>query len=45
MKIHIKKWFILDRKGIMWEFDATNEDVTEEELGECISEQIYGDNK
>ena len=45
MKIHIRKWFIVDRKGIMWELDATNENVTERELCECISEQIYGDNE
>lgn len=43
MEIKIKTWGMFDSNGkLMWILDNSDLDVSDDELCECISEQIYG---
>ncbi len=42
----INKWHMLNHnRELLWTLDTAKLDVTDNELCECISEQIYGDLK
>ena len=46
--IKIRKWFIFTEWGvntIPYILDLSKEDVSNDEIALCISEQIYGDKK
>ena len=46
--IKIRKWFIFTEWGVTaipYVLDLSNEDVSNDEIAMCISEQIYGDKR